>query len=309
MTYANEDVQEKLASVLGDAMAYVTNEALILERLEEFFSPKLAKLADSEESGKALQTRIDKLTEALGGPPRLIVHFTNEPMPHYDTYADAAFGEALTLFHRARSSVSRAHMFFIGLGMHEKMPDVLNLPQDTEIRKLLMERINAVFWEHAETSFIRLASYWDRIGQLLDFVFFGIRQYERDGFPAVMDRIQNNWVAVDPVLREMEAWKALRSFQSSEQTGGLKWLLRRRNLLIHSMHLRPIEPDDDDPLFDSAFNHLDIALRKKLAPGSMQDELNNIHVHLAVASAQLPNALSILEHGAITAFRPHPKKA
>jgi hypothetical protein len=100
-------------------------------------------------------------------------------------------------------------MFLVGSGMHERMPEVLNLPPDKEFRDLLVKRVNAAFWEHAETSFIRLASYWDRIGQLLDFVFFGIRQYERDGFPSVMDRIQNNWAAVDPALREMAAWKAL----------------------------------------------------------------------------------------------------
>lgn len=308
MTDANVDADEKIASVLGDAMAFVTNEVIVLARLEEFFSPKPAQLAESEESRKALQQRVDKLSEALGGPPRLIIHFTNEPKPHYDTYADAAFDEALTLFHRARVSVTRAHMFLIGSGMHERMPEVLDLPTDKEFRELLVKRISAAFWEHAETSFIRLASYWDRIGQLLDFVFFGIRQYERDGFPAVMDRIQNNWAAVDPALREMDAWKALRGFQTSEQIAGLKWLLRRRNLLIHSMHLRPIEPNDEDPLFDSAFNHLDSALRKKLAPGSMQDELNYIHEHLAIAAAQLPNVLSILEHAAETTFRPYPKK-
>ncbi len=308
MTDANEDAEDKLASVLGDAMAFVTNEVIVLARLEEFFSPKPAQLADSEVSRKALQQRVDKLSETLGGPPRLIIHFTNEPKPHYDTYPDAAFDEALTLFHRARVSVTRAHMFLVGSGMHERMPEVLNLPPDKEFRDLLVKRVNAAFWEHAETSFIRLASYWDRIGQLLDFVFFGIRQYERDGFPSVMDRIQNNWAAVDPALREMAAWKALRSFQTSEQITGLKWLLRRRNLLIHSMRLRPIEPNDEDPLFDSAFNHLDSALRKKLAPGSMQDELNNIHEHLASAAAQLPNVLSVLEHAAAISFRPYPKK-
>lgn len=308
MTDASEDAQDKLASVLGDAMAFVTNEVIVLARLEEFFSPKPAQLADSEESRKALQERVDKLSETLGGPPRLIIHCTNEPKPHYDTYADAALDEALTLFHRARVSVTRAHMFLVGSGMHERMPDALNPPPDKEFRELLLKRVNAAFWEHAETSFIRLASYWDRIGQLLDFVFFGIRQYERDGFPAVMDRIQNNWSAVDPILRGMDAWKALRSFQTSEQICGLKWLLRRRNLLIHSMRLRPIEPNDEDPLFDSAFNHLDSALRKKLAPGSMQEELNNIHEHLANAAAQLPNVLSVLEHAAEIAFRPYPKK-
>jgi hypothetical protein len=171
MTDANEDAQDKLAAVLGDAMAFVTNEVIVLARLEEFFSPKPAQLADSDESRKTLQQRVDKLSEALGSPPRLIIHFTNEPKPNYDTYADAAFDEALTLFHRARVSVTRAHMFLIGSGMHERMPGVLDLPPDKEFREMLVERINASFWEHAETSFIRLASYWDRIGQLLDFFF------------------------------------------------------------------------------------------------------------------------------------------
>lgn len=302
----DDSARDKTASVFGEAMVFASNEILILASLEEVFSPKPAQLADSEESRKALENRIQKVAQILGGAPDFIIHLVNQPKAKYDTYANAALNEVLTMFNRARISATRAHMFFIVSQMHQRMPDALKIPQVPELRELLTDRVQAAFWEHAEICLIRLASYWDRVGQLLDFAFFGIRQYERDGFSAVMDRIQNNWAAIDSTLREMAPWKALRSYQTSEQIEGLKWLLRRRNLLIHSMSLRPIEPDEEDPLFESAFNHLDSVLRKKLAPGSMQEELKVIHDHLGIAASQLPNVLSVTEHAAKVAFRPYP---
>jgi hypothetical protein len=307
MSNVDDDfARDETASVLGEAMAFASNEILILASLEEIFSPKPARLADSEESRKALENRIQRVAQTLGGAPDFIIQLANKPKAKYDTYANAALDEVLTMFNRARVSATRAHMFFMVSRMHQLTPDALKIPQGPELRELLADGVQGAFWEHAETCLIRLASYWDRVGQLLDFAFFGIRQYERDGFPAVMDRIQNNWTAIDSTFREMAAWKALRSYQTSEQTQGLKWLLRRRNLLIHSMSLRPIEPDEEEPLFESAFNHLDSALRKKLAPGSMQEELKGIHEHLAIAAIQLPNVLSVTEHAAKVAFRPYP---
>ncbi len=72
------------------------------------------------------------------------------------------------------------------------------------------------------------------------------------------------------------------------------------------LHLRPLEEEENDPIFESAFNHLDTAVKKKLVPGSMQDELKNIHVHLSVAASHFPHVLSITERAAQVAFRPIP---
>jgi hypothetical protein len=151
---------------------------------------------------------------------------------------------------------------------------------------------------------MRLAAYWDRVGQILDFAFFRIRQYERDGFSAVMDRIQNNWATFDHKLRDSKSWQSLRAYQTSEQVDGLKWLLRRRNLLVHSLSLRPIEPDEIDPIFESAFNHIDAAIKRKLAPGNMQEELGYLHTHLSIATKLFTDILSISEYASKNAFKP-----
>jgi hypothetical protein len=58
----------------------------------------------------------------------------------------------------------------------------------------------------------------------------------------------------------------------------------RRNLLVHSLHLQPIAPDDDsdfgdgektdsDTVFTSQFNHIDHAHREKLRPRDLNGEV------------------------------------
>src|SRR5262249_10897073 len=160
--------------------------------------------------------------------PRLFIVFNGqrETLPTYDTYFSAALGEALENFQRCRRSICRSHMLCLAGEYMRK----LDPPQQGEATNFYKKATGELFWEHAETSYIRLASFWDRIGQLLDFVFFNIRQYERDGFPAVMDRLRVNFVLVNDQIDNCEAWKLLRAYQTSEKPEGLNWLLRRRNL-------------------------------------------------------------------------------
>jgi hypothetical protein len=186
-----EDQNDRLASVLGDTLAHAANEALILARLEEFLDPKPPKLATSKEHADALNKSIDTLVRLYGGPPRLIIHFTNEPKPRYDTYLSAALDEVMRLFDRTRNSLCRARAFLIGMHFLETKPNLINIPEDAppEVHSFFRDGASTAFWEHTESCYIRLAGYWDRVGQVLDFAFFGIRQYERDGFSAVLDRI------------------------------------------------------------------------------------------------------------------------
>jgi hypothetical protein len=140
-----------------------------------------------------------------------------------------------------------------------------------------------------------LAGFWDRLGQILDFVFFSIRQYERDGFSAVIDRIRANTLRMQPALADSEAWTAIWTYKKSEREDGLQWLLSRRNLLVHSLHLRPTDEQANDELFASAFNHLDSRLRRDLAPGTPEQEIQRLHTHLNQAAALLPQVLSMCQ--------------
>src|SRR3989338_9180641 len=107
------DQSDRLANVLGDALAHAANETLILSRLEEFFSPQLAKLAASEDAAKALNSQVDRLVAIYGGAPHLIIQGINDPKPKYDTYMSAALAEVIEVFKRARRSICRAQTFMI----------------------------------------------------------------------------------------------------------------------------------------------------------------------------------------------------
>ncbi len=178
MTNESKDEHyEKIADVLRHVINVTANEVTALSRLEEFFSPVPSKLAKNEKEVKELQKRVDKLIENLSGPPRLFLLGKDEKRPKYDTYPNAAMSEVINVFHRARRSVTRAQLYLVGSDVINKHPDILDLHAADESTYNLQEIISDVFWEHAETSFIRLASYWDRVGQLFDFVFFRIRQF------------------------------------------------------------------------------------------------------------------------------------
>lgn len=265
-----------------------------MAQLEAFsyFSPMPASLPLG--TGGPLEDMLDKLSEALGGPPRLILIPEGKERPRFDTYTTAAIDESINAFMRARTSVRRTHLYLIGNALLKQYPEFMNLPDDPNIRRIVIEETGERYWEHAETSYVRLASYWDRLGQILDFSFFNVRQFERDGFPAVLDRIRSNFLPMSSVIRESPAWGRLWRFQNSEQNDGLKWLSRRRNLLVHSLHLGPRAGDDpENPIFLSAYNHLEETVRAKLRPGTAKEELTNLHSQLDAAASLFPDAVEV----------------
>lgn len=292
-----EENLDRFATVLAATVEYVGKEPLVLAYLEQYFSPKPASLVPCDSDGKELEQWVIRLAERFGGPPRSIIRGKDEPKPRYDLYPSAAMHEVINMFHRARRSLTRAQMSLIGSHLLHEKPEVMSLPLEGGVRAQFLEAVESAFWELAEIGYIRLASYWDRVGQLLDFAFFGIRS-EREGFSAVVDRVQNNLVPVDIVLRTLPAWNSLRAFQTSEKEDGLKWLLRRRNLLVHRLYLRPIQQPEDQEVFDSEFNHIDEALRKNLAPGTPRQEIERMHGQLQKAAELFPSVLELCEHAA-----------
>ena len=95
-----------------------------------------------------------------------------------------------------------------------------------------------------------------------------------------MDRIHDNVAKMDAQFAKRGEWQRLRTFQCSPRDDGYKWLQERRNLIVHSLHLQPIAPDDgsnfgevsevgesdNDTVFTAQFNHLNHAHREKLRP-------------------------------------------
>lgn len=287
-----EEDLDRFNTILAATVDYVAKEPLVLGLLEQYFSSQPASLA------KGLGQRLNPLATQLGGPPRLIIRGKDESKPRYDMYPAAAMREVITMFDRARRSVTRAQTSLVGGSLLRERPELISVPIEGGVRAEYLDMVESAFWEQAEIAYIRLASYWDRVGQLLDFAFFRIRQFEREGFTAVVDRLQNNLIDVDTTLRALPAWQSLRAYQTSEKEDGLKWLLRRRNLLVHRLYLRPIHKPEDQEVFDSEFNHLDEVLRKKLAPGTPHEELNRMHTQLQKAAELLPSVIELCEHAA-----------
>lgn len=285
---------ERLAKILGNVLSLSANESVVMAQLEafSFFSPMPASLPLG--TGGPLEDRLDKLSEALGGPPRLIPVPEGKERPRFDTYATATIHESINAFMRARTSVCRTHLYLIGSALLKQNPEFMHLTDDPNLRRIVIDQAGQRFWEHAETSYVRLASFWDRLGQILDFTFFNVRQYERDGFPAVLDRIRSNFLPMSSSIRESPAWGRLWRFQNSEQNDGLKWLLRRRNLLVHSLHLGPrVWDDPENPIFLSAYNHLEETVRVRLRPGTPEEELTKLHSQLEAAASLFPDAVEV----------------
>lgn len=301
---------DTLTIALTKVVEQIAAEQVTLALLEDFFSPKPAKLAQSEAEVKSLDDRSSQVIQRFGGPPRvhLIIRANDGSddgkVEQFDDYPAAAIAEIVNMFHRTRRSVCRAQMLLTGSHLLHETPDLFLQKMPPDVEKDFLGAVDSSFWEHVEMAYIRVASYWDRVGQLLDFAFFSIRQFERDGFTAVVDRIHSNFAPMDAGFQNKPEWKSVRAFQTSEKEDGLKWLLRRRNLLVHSLYLRPIEENEQATdssgvaLFTSEFNHLEASLRRKLAPGSPSQEIERLNVQLQKAAELYPAILGLCEYAA-----------
>jgi len=299
MREEKKEIHKRLIENIGELMRHTLNEGVLLEKMEEFFSPRPAKFVQTQDEVKHLEVKLSKLAEKLGGQSALNISDEDESkLPQFDTYGASALQEILTTFHRCRRATSKAHLFFIGAYIVRDHPDWWNPPIEKEVAIEYSHILEDRFWQEVENSYIRLVSFWDRVGQLLDFVFFNIRQYERDGFSLVMDRIHVNFIPIYPDFKTNLAWCDLRSYQTSENERGFKWLIRRRNLIVHSLHLGSFhETEKEHPIFTSAYNHLEEAAKKKLKLGASEQELNQVHSHLQAAACLFKDVLEICDLG------------
>jgi hypothetical protein len=286
-----DEYHEQLAKLWGGLLHFRVNEPILAARFEEFMDPKPVYLSSGPDLEK-LNASLRKLDRDLGGvPDRDAAVSPGGDRVKYDQYGTAVLDEMVNYFPRCRVSVVRAHLSMIAKWLLDKNPDVVQMP-DTQ-RTAMNELLKDMFWEEAEAAFIRLASYWDRVGQLLDFMYFNIRQYDRDGFAAVMARIHSNYYPVYPELRISEAYQRLNAFQRSEAVDGLQWLLRRRNLLVHSVRLRQLHEPGPEQILEFSYNHLEDRYRKRLQAQEPAEENRRLHAHLGKCAELLPDIIEL----------------
>jgi hypothetical protein len=134
--------QDRLMKVLGNAVAYVTNEALILVQYDTVQEGKFPKLWPGNDYG-AFDKRMNRVTEHLGGPPAFYLLRKNQEPPLADNYPDTVMREVFDVFQKARRSVIRAHMFMTGSALLAENPDMMDLPQDSEAAALFVKEAQA----------------------------------------------------------------------------------------------------------------------------------------------------------------------
>ncbi|NDL65763.1 hypothetical protein [Acerihabitans arboris] len=290
------DEQDRRYAVLANAVTLIANESLVLAQYEATAQQgQFAKLCLESDKG-VFDKRVNQVIEHLGGPPEfyIVTEDQEQKIPPGDNYPEAVMREVFSVFSRARKSVIRAHLFQAGSSLITAHPNLLNFPDNPTKQVWFIEQAQAAFWEHAEAAYIWLYSFWDRLGQVLDFSFFNIRKFDQNGFTSVMDRIHLNAVPMDDLLKNSTSWKRLRSFQTSEKEDGLKWLLQRRNLIVHSLHLHPVQTNEES-VFKSQYNHLEIAYRDKLRPKSPEEEAGLLLGQLNKAGDLFNDFLTVVE--------------
>ena len=133
--------------------------------------------------------------------------------------------------------------------------------------------------EVLEDGCTRLCSYWDRAAQLLNFVFFNVREFDREVFATVLERLRKNYAASDDLFEQQEAWQSLWAYGNRRGESGFGWLSSRRNALMHSV-LMPRYSLGDDLFAAVPGNNLGERLLSKVAPGSTSDELRRLDLHV-----------------------------
>ena len=287
---------EHFAETLGQIFVGRANALITAKRAEKYFSPRIPTLAANKKDGERINKRLEQLTLALGGPPQLLVSVENESPRSYDTFAVSAIYEMVEGYWKARRRLVNVHLIYITLEGLRVHPEYLVNLSENELPGLL-EALTGEFWDAAEDTFTRIFSYWERVAQLLNFVFFHVRQHE-DGFHSVIEKIRANYAPFIPGLVQLEAWQQLRGFETSEEPNGFGWLARRRNLIVHKLSLSHEPFCGSEEFYSSFYNQLTEAFTKKLKKGSYQEELTRMHQQMSVVVDMFGSVLDLAIFGA-----------
>jgi hypothetical protein len=297
-----QDDADHFVSVFCDVLKHDMDEDVILARMDKHFDPIPAVLFSNEDEQKALQKSVDQFSRRFDcnySSSIFILPFDANPATgkiKIKTYHISLLNEWFSYFHKCRRSVCRAHMYCITLGALDKHPHFWP-DMSEEMRAVAKNLMESRVWDALEIATARLASYWDRVGQILDFVFFNIKQYERDGFPLVLERIKRNFAMSCPDIYNSHAWHEMNKYANSEKQNGYKWLIRRRNLVVHSMQMKPRPTYDNDVIFEYEFDHFEDRIVRDLAIKELREELLDIHSHLTSAASLVPFVIELATLG------------
>jgi hypothetical protein len=242
-----------------------------------------------------LERAREALALSLGAPLdywTTLTSITAESALKLDTFGAAALFEMSMGFFRAHQAVEDAFLYALAIERPPGSPR-----PDKEVESYDRYVLTNAFLGHWEVAAMRLCGFWDRVGQLLDFVFFNIRQYEHDEFAKVIERIRENFVKPRPTaFAPCPSWEWLWQYQNSEQDTGYRWLKSRRNLVAHRLCMRDASMlGIENPLARISSNLLDVA-RVKLALGTVEDESRRLRAHHDAAAQGHWEAILLCRH-------------
>lgn len=275
MAIANENKKiGTLSEIYLEILSSELSNIFVLQKLEEIAEPEIPKIGNNEEQIKLLNSLLQKVSCSLGGVPRIIINYTDTPKPQYDTFVDSLLHEILSMFWKTRRAVIKAHSQYVVVESMRYKKEFFEKPAPEDI----VLRIEEYLWDSIEVAYIRMASFWDRIGQLFSFSFFNIRQYEKDGFTSIMEKIHTNYRPILPTLEKLPEYSVIWEYSNNEKENGLKWVLQRRNTIAHSVGL-DTNTRKPSKTYDSKYNHLEIRKERKLNKKELKEELNQFHYH------------------------------
>lgn len=193
-----------------------------------------------------------------------------------DYYGTSVVGEWIKAAHAAELSVNRC------CALAEA---ALERPKTSDSEAILAYSVRWLRFDEAyamaqEDAVARLCGYWDRVAQLLSFVFFNVREFDHDVFTAVIDRVRSNWAKHEPLFAIHEAWGKLWHYRDRGGDEGYKWLSSRRNALTHSVHMpraiREALRSNDERPGDAIWARI-VA---KVSAGSPEEEKRRMTSHL-----------------------------
>lgn len=285
----NPDIEKALEEYLEDVEPLMDAAYRYYVQRQMFSNSRLEVIEDEKISH--FNKLIEKLAKQLDGTPEIIIIHRDDEKPVFDTYVDSLLGELVHSVNKSLKTIKEVKIYLVLLGFSRYY-------EEKDVSEHFTRLYSEMFWDSLEMSYIRLASTWDRVGGLLEFVFFNIRQYDRDGFNSTISKINLNIAKMDDDLGKSTDWKELWNYSKSENQDGLKWLLSRRNLIIHQVGLQEISNYDfnDENDYDSYYNHiLDRAIKGKLKPLSRQEESKQLSHHINMFFNLFNNTFNICE--------------
>jgi hypothetical protein len=110
-----EDRLDHFAETIEQIILGRANHLVSAGRAEQYFGPAILKLAQNEEEGQFLNTRLEEFGRKLGGPPQLLIKTEGEELKSYNTYPVSAIHEVVEWDWKSRRSLVETQLAFIAL--------------------------------------------------------------------------------------------------------------------------------------------------------------------------------------------------